>query len=139
MGSSRSITFQPTRPLAGWGLAVYDGWLDGERRFTVLLEARLADGTIRSGIFAYRPTTPGYEVMKTAADGHGVEPMHMAAEYLVEGTREALARRSDISAAQRAHWQPVVEAYAAAVARHADRYPDGVPAFEVIGANFVSA
>lgn len=132
---SRSITFRHTWPLAGWGLAVHDRVTDGRRRFTVQLEARLADGTIRAGYFSYQPGQAGYDVMVAAYDDHGVEPMHEAALHLVGVVRELLGKGA-LPEAKRAHWQPVMDAADAAQAAYAARYPDGVPAFEVIHTNY---
>lgn len=136
MGSS--ITFSPTRPLRGWGLDAFDVWEQGQLvKVVVQLEAQLPGGR-RSGLFVLKPETPGFDVMERASFG-GADALHEAAVFLVEATREALKQRTDLTAEQRAYWQPVVDEADHARAVHAARYPDGrVPAFEVVGALLVT-
>ncbi|MER5608210.1 hypothetical protein AB0F93_00370 [Micromonospora tulbaghiae] len=131
---SREIRFSQTRPLADWRLSVYVAWHEGRRRFVVRLEAPMGDGSVRSGMFAYRPGMPGYAVMEAAEDGHGVEALHMAAEFLVEVLRTAL-EAGDMTPERAEHWRPVVELADRQRAEHQARYPDGVPMFEVVHDN----
>lgn len=141
--NSKSITFRRGAFL-GWNVAIYGITEGGQTvRIVTQLETTLIGGKRRSGLLNFGPETPGWDVMVAALEagmGKNVAALEAALVWVVEATREALGRRTDIDAEHREHWQTVVDAADRSLNDFFARYPDArVPAFELLGALVVSA
>lgn len=131
---SGSITFR-SGPFQGWALTLYATY-DGVQVVRTLAQFNAPyrmGGKPLSGLLTFAPGIEGFGVSLAAVDG-GPKRMADLLGWVIEANREALARRTDIPADQRAHWQAIVDRADESRADFFARYPDGVvPAFEVVG------
>lgn len=132
MSSSRSVTFR-RGVFTGWNLAVTGETVSGEPVRTIVQIQAPNDG--RGGVLVFRPGVPGFDVSRDALyAGSGIESLEAVAQWVIDGTREALATRTDLDALHRDYWQGIVDAADVSRAVFYERYPDGVvPAFEIVG------
>jgi hypothetical protein len=128
---SGSITFQ-RGPFQGWHLALHAVYAADElARLTVQVEPPASDDP-RGGLLSFSPGIPGFEQAVTAENG-GPAEMADLLEWIIEGTRTALAERTDIDPGQREFWTGIIDRADQTRADFFARYPDGkVPPFETV-------
>lgn len=130
---SGSINFR-RGPFQEWGVALYATYDDDGQLARVLVTVEAPDvADPRSGLLAFGPGIDGFE-QATAAEHGGPQQMADLLEWIIEGTRAALAGHTDIDPGQRAYWTAVVDRADQTRAEFFARYPDGkVPPFETVG------
>jgi hypothetical protein len=135
---SGSITFR-RGPFQGWTLSLHGAYDGGQLVHTLVqLEAPYRAGERPlSGVLTFAPGIEGFDLTRAAVDHGGPVRMAELLDWVIEASRAALDRRTDIPAEQRAHWQAIVDRADDTRADFFARYPDGtVPAFEIVGRNF---